>query len=84
LGFKEGPKGTETPYDQLSRRNSIHSDYSFSSHSNNNEFPMDIIWGESLTSNSADESSSSSSSSSSGSNNKSSNNKKKKKKKRRH
>jgi hypothetical protein len=93
LGFKEGPKGTETPYDQLSRRNSYHSDYSLSSHqSNHNEFPMDIIWGndESLTADHDSGSSNSSSGSSSSANSVisatnhisgSKNNKKKKKKK---
>ncbi|KAI7907651.1 uncharacterized protein BX663DRAFT_491572 [Cokeromyces recurvatus] len=49
LGFKESGKegGRETPYGYLSRTNS---DYS-SSHSITNDtgFPMDIIWGESLT-----------------------------------
>ncbi|KAG2234314.1 hypothetical protein INT48_000764 [Thamnidium elegans] len=45
LGFKEGPKGTETPYEYLSRRNS---DYSSQSNTDTG-FPMDIIWGESLT-----------------------------------
>ncbi|CEP06908.1 hypothetical protein [Parasitella parasitica] len=47
LGFKETERGTETPHDYLSRRNS---DYS-SSQSTNEGFPMDIIWGESLTAN---------------------------------
>lgn len=59
LGFKETEKGIETPYEYLSRRNS---DYS-SSQSTNEGFPMDIIWGESLTandSNSEDDSDSSS------------------------
>lgn len=55
LGFKEGPKGSETPY-YLSRRNSNHSDYSLSSQSNQDTgFPMDIIWGESLTASATDE-----------------------------
>ncbi|KAG1101019.1 hypothetical protein G6F42_017570 [Rhizopus arrhizus] len=52
LGFKETEKGTETPYEYLSRRNS---DYS-SSQSTNEGFPMDIIWGESLTANDEDDS----------------------------
>lgn len=52
LGFKEGPNGTETPYHLLSRRNSTHSDTSYTNNSNDTGFPMDIIWGggeESLT-----------------------------------
>lgn len=64
LGFKETEKGTETPYEYLSRRNS---DYS-SSQSTSEGFPMDIIWGESLTANdspSEDDSDGSSSSKSS-------------------
>jgi hypothetical protein len=48
LGFKETEAGIETPFEYLSRRNSEHSTYSQQS---NNEvgFPMDLIWGESLT-----------------------------------
>ncbi|KAI7888218.1 regulator of Vps4 activity in the MVB pathway-domain-containing protein [Mucor mucedo] len=40
LGFKEGPKGSETPY-YLSRRNSNHSDYSLSSSQSNNDTGSD-------------------------------------------
>jgi hypothetical protein len=93
LGFKETESGIETPYEYLSRRNSEHSTYSQQS---NNEvgFPMDIIWGESLTAddgqyqeddnNDSDSSSGSNSgnnSSGSSRSNSSLNNKKKKKKK---
>ncbi|KAI8983435.1 hypothetical protein BDB01DRAFT_790752 [Pilobolus umbonatus] len=49
LGFKETAKEIDPPYEYLSRRNSGHSDYSYSSQPVNDGFPMDIIWGESLT-----------------------------------
>ena len=51
LGFKETEHGIETPYEYLSRRNSEHSMSSYASHPSIQEsgFPMDGLWGESLT-----------------------------------